>query len=653
MTERKKGETIITMDKACNKEDITKEIRTTNKTDQENQTIQVISLQSEGTCHGDLKAMQIQQSAPMQILKGRQYLSSQPQMQCRVQPAVRSIRRHGRHLYLGANECFLTNISGKTREVRDVRPADVPEDPLNRNQYFNGIENFQHNDQVRWHFICLTNNRKQQFKQDKDLSMRLDIEFEYKGPTPTSIEEAQKITVPKFSMLLGQNGHLDKPVAFEVEPQFVPYTFQSVSTTKSTDDDTVDDADESDTDEDEDKDLTTNILKGRWAASLQLNNIVRGRYVLCFQPHQSSTQKVLKNFRLRYICARQRARLFVIRERFRPQAARTNFICEQLGSKGAQSVICSIRKPVGGSCFTGLSTPFGYIGLSLDHNGKPSTQVFGQPNQKPNNLTISLWDEKGLNPQKYPHRLSHIVSVHHPSAKFATFTHEGSGAKLKELDNLWTKSNVTKSNVTKSNVIKTTTETTLEATTDECHSDTYIFCYQIHDEPDRLFMDGRQYGYSVSIYDEFNKNWKPIAYCRHFRKQELKTGLPLKTFVEVVGPPDRERSGDIVRTVEMNLWAQDAISKQWYFVNQVEQPSTIGQITNVCRHLDGETSTGHVFKISTGGFSHYPSIRKPTLLSLPLYNLNVDLTDEQEVQNGDSTDEKEEDYLSHEARYKF
>jgi hypothetical protein len=400
-----------------------------------------------------------------------------------AQVGVRTPRRHGRHLYLTANECFFTSTSGKLRCVPAARPVDLDPDPLNDGRYFQGMRGFRKiGDEVRWHFVTMAQRRP---------PARIDIEFF--APTLPVAKEKHVVGV-KIYRCTAHNTQ-----------EFVAFLDVKLQAMRA----------------------------GRLAASLHVEGLTRGYYVLALEPviFTERTAALV----LRRVCVRQRAKLFAVRARWRPEHEPLFFKCSALGVGGAKAWVISISKDGPGKVFAAMRTPFGYVGLLFDPDGRVTM---------PEGLNFSMWSQDRGAPDPPVHHMPHFLCIDNGKAKFGRFSHEGSGVKVR--NGRW--------GTWSGNVCRT-----------------YTIALTMEEELDHVFADGRLYGFTVSVWDEAAEQFKRFAFGRHFSKKRLRNGLPLSGFLEVAGPPHRNRSGDAVRRVTVTGVAQDAATGAWHQIDCLKQ----------------------------------------------------------------------------------
>ncbi len=171
------------------------------------------------------------------------------------------------------------------------------------------------------------------------------------------------------------------------------------------------------------------------------------------------------------------------------------------------------------SSYSPITTPFGYFGTSFNQEGKVNAGA---------GINFSMWLARQNATSAPPiERMPFIFATGIPGADFETFHHEGTGVKLRN------------------------------AVAYPDGADRVILAMRME------FEGGRHYFYGY-FFDETVKRWRLFAagtraHDPDRREPDLESGLLRRTgsFVEVPGPPARERSGDIVRIVRRRGWFID------------------------------------------------------------------------------------------------
>ena len=89
-------------------------------------------------------------------------------------------------------------------------------------------------------------------------------------------------------------------------------------------------------------------------------------------------------------------------------------------------------------------------------------------------------------------------------------------------------------------------------------------------EPDYVFENGQVYTYFAYYWNEKTNKWKIYGIGRKYRKGNPLTSLFARSFVEVPGPPSKERSGHIARSVLYRGWVQNKESNEWTKLNEMD-----------------------------------------------------------------------------------
>ena len=220
---------------------------------------------------------------------------------------------------------------------------------------------------------------------------------------------------------------------------------------------------------------------------------------------------------LRYLtvqgsCVREGA---VIRKRWRPAAAHTRFSSPEL-SNGVRIWIMEMDAVPGDLDFYApITTPFGYYGPSWNADGtvKPG-------------INFSLWSYGRNKPEPPVEQLSHLLAIGNPDATFGGFGHEGTGVKIRNWEPFEGRQNQRQAFA-------------LRLEPGEQYNTFYSYFYASDEKRWRLFGVGRKWA-----------NGKPI--------ESLTSG----SFVEVPGPPQRQRTGSTVRRMRYRGWVSRE-GRQW------------------------------------------------------------------------------------------
>ena len=267
--------------------------------------------------------------------------------------------------------------------------------------------------------------------------------------------------------------------------------------------------------------------------------------------------------------------LYVVRERWRPAAAYGTFKSTKTANFNAW--VACLKKLPSLSCFCPINTPFGYYGPVMDAQGKSES------------VNFSLWSYSAGAPVPPCHKLSRILAIGNKNATFAEFFHEGTGVKVGSFD-LWS------------------TNT----------SNTYIFAVKYNKEIEYQTSEGCIYSFYGYYWDEGVDEWKFYAMGQKFYTNTINS-LGFSSFVEVPGPPNRERSNHVKRTVLYKGYAKDTSTKEW---RQLDQLCSTGlqAFTNVRYGISGD-----MVSISTGGLEQMDKSKvdgvytAPVDTTLPLY----------------------------------
>jgi hypothetical protein len=250
----------------------------------------------------------------------------------------------------------------------------------------------------------------------------------------------------------------------------------------------------------------------------------------------------------------------LLRTRWRPAAAHAKFSSSTL-EEGAQVWIMEMDAAPGDARFySPMTTPFGYFGPSWTAEGIPT------------GMNFSMWSF-GRGKEEPPlEKLSHLLAVGHPSARFDGFGHEGSGVKLRGWNPF-----------------------------EQWQGQGCVLALRVE--------AGDPYDtYSGYLFDEVSLTWK--LFCagrkhsadkqgRRRTKANANRTLVPGSFVEVPGPPQRQRTGHIVR--EMRY--------RGFVLGEQREPHALDRISGrrkqpVGNQGRGTTSDGR-FRLWMGGMEQF------------------------------------------------
>jgi hypothetical protein len=197
----------------------------------------------------------------------------------------------------------------------------------------------------------------------------------------------------------------------------------------------------------------------------------------------------------------------VLRKRWRPAAAHTAFY-STAASDGVRMWVMEMDAVPGELGFYApITTPFGYYGPTWLADGRVNT-----------GMNFSLWSY-GRNEKEPPiNELSHLLAIGNPEAKFGGFGHEGTGVKIRDWEPLAGR-----------------------------QGQAQAFALRV--EPGRDFNTYFSYFYAA---DE--KRWRLFGVGRQKPKRRPVTHLGVGSFVEVPGPPPRQRTGSTIRRMRYRGW---------------------------------------------------------------------------------------------------
>ncbi len=208
----------------------------------------------------------------------------------------------------------------------------------------------------------------------------------------------------------------------------------------------------------------------------------------------------------------------ILRARWRPAATHQAYVAPE--SCVAPDIwVFESEAVTPASSYSPITTPFGYFGTSFNNEGKVNPGA---------GINFSMWLARQNATSAPPiEGMPFIFATGVPGADFETFHHEGTGVKLRN------------------------------AVAYPDGADRVILAMRMAFENNRRYF----YGY---FFDESASRWRLFAagsqaHKPDRREPDAETGLLRRTgsFVEIPGPPARERSGDVVRIVRRRGWFID------------------------------------------------------------------------------------------------
>lgn len=242
----------------------------------------------------------------------------------------------------------------------------------------------------------------------------------------------------------------------------------------------------------------------------------------------------------------------VLRKRWRPAAAHTRFSSSKAVDDIRLWVMEMDAAPGSLGFYSPITTPFGYYGPTWKADGIVNT-----------GFNFSLWSY-GRGKQEPPiEQLSHLVAIGNPDAKFSGFGHEGTGVKIRGWEPLSGRQGQRQA-------------IALRVEPGETY-DTYFSYFYASDE----------------------KRWRLFGAGKKFNKGKPLKSLWVGSFVEVPGPPPRQRTGPYVRQMRYRGWVMDAEGR-WSALDQMKH-GDVDKKTGRTYTDRGLTDDGR-FYMETGGW---------------------------------------------------
>ncbi len=242
----------------------------------------------------------------------------------------------------------------------------------------------------------------------------------------------------------------------------------------------------------------------------------------------------------------------VLRLRWRPAAAHARFTSSTEPERVRLWVMEMDAKPGDRDFYCPITTPFGYYGPTWLADGRVGAGV-----------NFSLWSFRRNQPEPAVEQLSHLLAVGHREARFGGFDHEGTGVKVRGWDPLEGR---------------------------QQQRQTFALRVEPGDPYDTYFS----YFYAA---DE--GRWRLFAAGNQFNDGRPLESLWVGSFVEVPGPPQRQRSGPYPRRMRYRGWVMDDEGR-WHQLDRISH-GNVDPATGLTHTDRGLTGDGWFF-LQTGGW---------------------------------------------------
>ena len=243
----------------------------------------------------------------------------------------------------------------------------------------------------------------------------------------------------------------------------------------------------------------------------------------------------------------------VLRKRWRPAAAHTRFSSSH-DPEGVRLVIMEMdAKPGSLDFYAPITTPFGYYGPTWRADGLVST-----------GFNFSLWSFSANAEEPPIEKLSHLIAIGDPEAKFSGFSHEGTGVKIRGWEPLKGRQGQRQA-------------------------------FAIRMEPGETYTTYFTYFFAT---DE--SRWHLFGVGKTFNKRKPKQTLGVGSFVEVPGSPPRQRTGPYERRMRYRGWVVDG-KGQLHPYDRMNN-GNVNKATGMTHTDRGLTDDGW-FYLQTGGWA--------------------------------------------------
>lgn len=248
----------------------------------------------------------------------------------------------------------------------------------------------------------------------------------------------------------------------------------------------------------------------------------------------------------------------VVRKRWRPAAAHTRLSSSKAPKDVRLWVMEMDAVPGDLDYYSPVTTPFGYYGPTWNADGTVGT-----------GFNFSLWSFGRGEKEPPVEQLSHLLAIGNPDASFGGFDHEGTGVKIRDWEPLEGR-----------NGQRQALALRVEPGGDY---DTYYSYFHAADE----------------------KRWRLFGVGRKFTGGKTLESLWVGSFVEVPGPPPRQRSGVYERTMRYRGAVMDERGR-WYPIDRLSQEDV--DKANGLTHTDrGVAGDGWLYMQTGGWFFRKPA----------------------------------------------
>lgn len=240
----------------------------------------------------------------------------------------------------------------------------------------------------------------------------------------------------------------------------------------------------------------------------------------------------------------------LLRARWRPAAVHGRYSSSQLPE--SRLWVMTTRSSCDTTSYSPITTPFGYFGASFEADRRTGGSV-----------NFSMWAARNGGQAPPLEQMPHLLAAGSPEAEFSGFGHEGSGVKIRG----W---------------------------------------IPMPDRPYeviqalRVESEGNYHTYHGYLWDHPSGKWQLYAVGREWSGGKERKHLSPGSFCEVPGPPNRQRTGDLVREVRRRGWFADE-KGQWFAMDQ------FGGAQSEFANKQWYTTTEGEFAMATGGMRFFSS----------------------------------------------
>jgi len=253
----------------------------------------------------------------------------------------------------------------------------------------------------------------------------------------------------------------------------------------------------------------------------------------------------------------------VLRKRWRPAAAHVKFFNQAQPDAVRLWVMEMDGVPGELGFYSPITTPFGYYGPTWKADGTVNT-----------GFNFSLWSYGRQQAEPPIEQLSHLTAIGSRTAGFGHFGHEGTGVKIRDWEPLAGRQGQRQT-------------------------------IALRVSPGKVYDTYYSYFYAAD-----QQRWRLFGVGNKAHGGKLFKSLWVGSFVEVSGPPPRQRTGIYERTMRYRGWVMDDAGR-WYPLDRMSN-GNIDRASGRTHTARGVTDDGWMY-LRTGGWKFYNAPAGPEI----------------------------------------